>query len=73
MVGLRLDQTAFVVATEIHSILGNYVPENLYKQDKNSKILALELIFEFVIFWNNFVMPSVTCNYEWIRPGQNSK
>ena len=50
MVGLRLDQTAFVAATEIRRIFGNYVPENLYKQDKNTKILALELIFEFVIF-----------------------
>lgn len=50
MVGLRLDQTAFVAATEIRRILGNYEPENLYKQDKNTKILALELIFEFVIF-----------------------
>ena len=38
-----------MVATEIHSISGNYVPENLYKQDKNTKIVALELIFEFVI------------------------
>ena len=48
-IGLCLDHRAFVVATKIHRILGNYVPENLYKQDKNTKIVALELIFEFVI------------------------